>query len=108
MTDQLTEADMLTENEAICEKLLGWKRLIYTTGILWEHPPTGVSKTPAFDNWSDAGLILDALKAAGEKPRVFVRADDQWGCMGWGCGGVGSTAFAAIRSAALEYIRSRP
>lgn len=104
----LTDAQ-IAENELICEKLLGWEvRPRFGNNPCGLFFPDGrVANGPySFTTWAEAGLILDALKAAGEKPRVFVRADEQWGCMGWHCGGVGSTAFAAIRAAALEYIKA--
>ena len=83
------------ENELICERLLGWKKLLkaspgvargswisgsngtpgeYATtdqqphAAIWQgpyEPGTGGSHggmlTPAFDNWMDAGLILNAF-----------------------------------------------
>lgn len=97
------------ENALICEKLLGLQKHCDEPDCTCWRTADGARYwgDHSFDNWADAGRILDALKQAGEKPRLFVRADGQWGCMGWGCGGVGVTAFAAVRAAALEYIRSK-
>jgi len=112
MTDQLTEVDMVAENELICEKLLGWKRLIYTTCILWERPPNGVTETPSFTTWADAGLILDEFESRAPAERVDSVnyrsvAGEQMKKLGVLLSR-GELRPLAIRAAALDYVRSLP
>lgn len=108
MTEQRTPDSLSTqqENELLCEKLLEWKRLVYTTKVMWEHPPTGVSDTPSFTTWADAGLILEALDRV---EALGVEVGNAVGC--WYCEidlevKREPTGPLAVRSAALEYIRS--
>jgi len=105
------------ENELICEKLLGWKlggRNRFGTKM-WLDNPYGddgaqwnTVVTPSFDTWAEAGLILDALSAAGIRAGLENLPSDHWAFRIFK-GAVfqfGTTGPLAIRTAALEYIKS--
>jgi hypothetical protein len=113
MDEQRTPDELGTENEAICETLLGWKRSSIV-GYWFPSPcHVGTLKTPAFDTWADAGLILDALDAKniGVEVGNFANFEEHWYCDFEGMAlptPKGRTAPLAIRACAIEYIRSLP
>lgn len=102
------------ENELICEKLLGWRRLPtgrWNNGLGNEYSNIYGDQwplTPSFTTWADAGLILEALVARNE---VTLNGDSRFKSI-WTCelGNGGSDAHMsgplAIRAAALSYIES--
>jgi hypothetical protein len=113
-------SDVTTEEEniEICLRLLGWRRHPDPELSGWYAPPddgcfmnSAVHKQfPTFSTWGDAGLIMDALRAKGIT--FFKLISREWG---WHLDMPESvdddahdTGPLAIRSAALEYIRSLP
>jgi hypothetical protein len=103
MDAQRSPEDRVTQNEIICEKLLGWvKRPSDIPGISfsgWCVPNGPDESTPSFGTWAEAGLILDALQSmAGWES---ARACSQFG---WLLKTRELTPLA-IRAEALEYIR---
>lgn len=91
------------ENELICEKLLGWTSDSYIEGRKWpwldRHGNRRVV-TPTFTDWASAGLILDVLQGLGTAASYHaLKALDAafYNCR---------LTPAAIRTVALEYIRS--
>lgn len=104
----LPSPQVQAENEAICERLLGWAATRGPLmGTAW---PVGGAwiPTPTFLTWSEAGLILEALQKAGRTPSLEVN-DGQWDCYGnepynaW-FHARADTAPAAVRAAALAYL----
>lgn len=103
--------EQITQNELICEKLLGW-RLLGRSGscdTIWSLPNgrDGRQGTPSFTTWAEAGLILEALPKEHEYVVGYCDIDKQWYCGQ----AVGSDTYAltgplAIRAAALEYIKA--
>lgn len=105
------------ENELICEKLLGWRRLTHNGVTWWEVPSTAgefqpcVLVTPSFTTWAEAGLILDALQVAGQEPDLW-NVDAYWYVQASTVGQPyediphALTAPLAIRAAALAYIKA--
>lgn len=101
------------ENELICEKLLGWEKVLMPEDNYpafkrsWCHDPI---YAPSFTTWPDAGLLLEALAKRGVAIRVGTSDPGMWGC--WliehPCQALATTAPNAVRAAALEYIRSLP
>ncbi len=112
MAEQRTPDELTTqqENELLCEKLLEWKRLVYTTKVMWEHPPTGVSDTPCFITWADAGLILDQFEGLAPVERVdsisYSSCAEQQMVDLAKLLRVGRLRPADIRAAALKYIKA--
>lgn len=122
--EQVPPEDRVTQNEIICEKLLGWiKRPSDIPGISfsgWCVPNGPDESTPSFTTWADAGLILEAWTAAGNDydidgtshesgPRISARLRRIKGISYVGdFGGCAETAPIAVRAAALKYIRSLP
>jgi uncharacterized iron-regulated membrane protein len=111
MEDRLRREQTQTENELLCEKLLGWIKHEYRDDSLaWEMPPKAgeyqptIFYTPSFTTWSDAGLILDALfdvhrRAYPDESVTKLTIEwDRSKC---------STLPTGVRAAALEYIRSQ-
>lgn len=110
------------ENELICSKLLGWKRVGYMPdkSFSWLVAPELIQRdTPSFTTWAETGLILDALskKASGGDYVVTVSYRIGDGCWyayytPWSRQRVaiqnGATGPLAIRAAALAYIRAAP
>lgn len=109
MTEHRTTKDLSIdqENDLICERLLGWKRICdqpdgwEASGDWFWRAPSGTecSDTPRFTSWSDAGLILAALQCVGSdavpwRRLLGIRLTQ----------GLLDTGY--IRVAALEYIRS--
>jgi hypothetical protein len=98
------------DNELLCEKLLGWEVSSIIGYWFPSQDHAGTRRTPSFDTWADAGLILDALAKRGVAIRVGTSDPCMWGC--WliehPCQALATTAPNAIRAAALEYIRSLP
>lgn len=114
MTEQRTPEAMSTqaENELICEKLLGWHRCSpgskgHRNGYQWQEERC----TPWFSTWADAGLILDALAKAGQRPDLGHYADGEWHCMVNATDECETVMFStgplAIRDAALAYIEAK-
>lgn len=121
MDPHRTPDELAAENELICEKLLGWKPAPVTAfghkswypnpygddGEQWRSEPT-----PSFDTWAEAGLILEALAKAGQRPDLGYYTDCEWHCMINATDecmpNMFSTGPAAIRDAALAYIGSLP
>lgn len=102
-----------TENELICEKLLGWKRWAGRGQVwkgLWSTKNFQIqtTDTPTFTTWAEAGLILDALDAI--EPEVILRKfrvnDVNWTARTCKSEGFGNTGPLAIRAMALEYLRA--
>lgn len=113
-----TPDELATENELICEKLLGWYKW-FPRGQQWagrwadKHHQFMAYSTPSFDNWADAGLIMDALDAKnlGVEVGNYANLDEHWYCDIESLGppvNKASTAPLAVRAAALAYIRSLP
>ena len=116
------------ENEAICLRLLGWIKVANATQekpAVWHEKLTattgrGGMYTPTFTDWAEAGLILDTLFLSDETVVEYTFIPiDRAGCMSGfririsdlrdpfnPINAKGATGPLAIRSAALEYIRS--
>lgn len=95
-------SDEMTQNELICEKLLGWKRAVRGTlsGCqFWHTEPTQL-RTLSFTAWDEAGLILMVMQREMKRPDILAELAD----------GLAEGNFdpGSIRAAALEYIRSLP
>lgn len=113
--EQRTPEDRVTQNEIICEKLLGWiKRPSDIPGISfsgWCVPNGPDESTPSFATWADAGLILDALAKAGQRPDLGHYRDGEWHCMVNATDDLVPQTFStgplAIRDAALAYIEAK-
>lgn len=107
MTELIPPDELTAENELICEKLLGWKVAeagwIKQDGFMY-----GGCGTPSFTTWAEAGLILDRMS---QMNWVMLEKIADWTCSidsGYEpTVGVGSTAIAAIRDAALKYIGAK-
>ena len=88
-----------TPDELICEKLLGWKQAdggwLKQDGFMYAG-----CGTPSFTTWADAGLILDKLQSLSTAAayRALKMLDGAF----YNC----RLTPAAIRAAALSYIRS--
>ena len=112
------------ENELICEKLLNWKRCPSAGEQQWycnydrRDPASGpflTVVTPSFTTWAEAGLILEAMTAAKVEWDIHTAqvGGSSVQVVLWHCSRRIPTdwidsAPLAIRSAALEYIRSLP
>ena len=109
------------ENIEICLRLLGWRRHPDPELSGWYAPPddrcfmnSAVHKQfPTFSTWADAGLILDALRAHKVTLINLGCAElERWECgiaaPGFEQAFIDESGPLAIRSAALEYIRSLP
>lgn len=119
MTEQRTPDELTAENELICEKLLGWQRRKcfspYDGRFMGYDFLDGKRETtaPSFTTWADAGLLMDALAKAGQRPDVSCYDGTDWVCLVNATDGdvipkVDKSAPLAIRAAALAYIRSLP
>lgn len=113
MTEQRTPEEFVTENELICEKLLGWRKRtagFATPGIEfygWRLPNGLEQPTPSFTTWAEAGLILEALSAAGLKTVVGDKSvSGSWWCTADAICQLRNTGPLAIRAAALAYIQA--
>jgi hypothetical protein len=115
MTEQRTP-DLLSteqsENHLLCEKLLGWEKVLMPEDNYpafkksWCHDPV---YAPTFTTWADAGLILEALRSKGVITSIqFTTAG--YCAIGRWCSPMPATENipAAIRAAAIEYVRSEP
>jgi len=113
-TELRTPEDRVTQNELICEKLLGWvKRPSDIPGISfsgWCVPNGPDESTPSFTTWAEAGLILEAIDKIGlDEGSVDVgNGVNLWYCERGQRISQAATGPLAIRAAALEYIRSLP
>lgn len=114
MSEQQLTPEQVGENELICERLLGWSRIPPPEGVIcWDKGDTHTSRTPSFTTWAEAGMILDALVRAGQRPDVSYY--DRWysfvdaNCReGDEFPDAHDSGPLAIRAAALAYIRSLP
>lgn len=96
------------ENELICERLLGWKRSL--AGHCYEVSGERIWDTPTFSTWTDAGLVMEWMKAKGLE---IVLARSPRGKGDWRfCIGpphirysYGDTGPLAVRAAALTYLK---
>lgn len=121
MTTQRTPDALSIErqNEAICEKLLGWKRatsmLVVKPDFIWMDGHVR-RKTPRFITWAEAGPLLQALRAkcaidihsktgGGWLLVPSRRNPDQLGFLRIG-DYMGDELPPLIRAAALEYIKA--
>ena len=90
------------QNEAICERLLGWKRHDGVHAYPAQAWVTGDGQgayTPTFTTWEGAGLIIDAFKANWPASREQLKT----------LGGaliLGYLSEEEVRAAALEDVRS--
>lgn len=114
----MTEAATQQENELICERLLGWHRCTQDAQhYYWHLEPCDHERRnqlqrslPAFIDWHDAGLILDAVIAKGGSYMLEYDYGRERACMrirvrGWWAVGVERrTSIEAIRAAALALI----
>lgn len=116
MDTQRTPDELGIENEAICEKLLDWKRSSIVGYWFPSQERVGTVRTPSFITWADAGLILNALAFRGFSFDLsHTQTEDglmQFGLIVWFPGKRYTVDTdmpqLAIRAAALEYIRSLP
>lgn len=107
MNEQVTPDAMSTqdENNLICEKLLRlkWTWIPHASLFVWaDDNRQTFSFISKFDTWAEAGLILDVLQDLGTAAAYSaLRSLDAtfYNCR---------LKPAAIRAAALEYIRSLP
>lgn len=115
-TENLSPETRLAENELICEKLLGWRRLTHSGVTWWEPPSTGKFQPTmlaalSFESWAEAGLILDALVAKKAYP-VVGRCATVWTCTAYAKAhmfeqaGCDESGPLAVRAAALEYLKA--
>lgn len=112
MTTQVPPDELNAENALICEKLLGWTQSSVKGYWYPNQTQAGSVSTPKFTGWYHAGLILDALAKAGQRPDLGHYADGEWHCMINATDECETVMFTtgplAIRDAALEYVRSLP
>jgi hypothetical protein len=101
----------------ICEKLLGLTKHCRDEDCLDWRTAAGKRYwgTPSFTTWAEAGLILDALISAGVYVSVHHgESGDRWKAVfHWDRYESMTCKFAvnapaAIRAAALDYVRSLP
>jgi hypothetical protein len=92
------------ENELICSRLLGWAReecySQYTglsMGFVWKRGEHDYPGWQTFDDWSSAGLLLDAMQALMQRPDLLAELADKLA--------EGNLTPAEIRAAALEHSR---
>lgn len=100
------------ENELICRLLFGWE----LHGDEWwgaGQLQCYVGDTPTFEDWSSAGLVLEALNRLSDVGWVLGNADPRLGvrCFSMGINGykhaaIRDTGPRAIRAAALAYLRT--
>lgn len=106
-----------TENELICEKLLGWRRLCHNDVTWWEPPSTGKFQPTmlaalSFETWDEAGMILDQFESRAPEERVDSvnyksAAGEQMKKLGILLSR-GQLRPLDIRAAGLDYVRSLP
>lgn len=97
------------ENERICEKLLGWRRLTHNGVTWWEPPSTGKFQPTmlaalSFETWDEAGLILDELQRLSYDRRSAADVLLKLGDLVIGA----LLTPAAIRAAVLALIGEKP
>jgi hypothetical protein len=110
---------MQTENELICEKLLGWRMVCRSPddhSAVWNSTYAS-QRTPSFTTWADAGLILEKLDCfdiyhTNQYWTLAISAPRPQG-MGQTMprpfeGHSEISGPLSIRAAALSYIRSTP
>ena len=101
---------MSTENELICEKLLGWKRTDSRSPAIYVTDIEDVGRVaPSFTTWAEAGLILHALRLKGQTFFALNSREAGWyfDLPDGATQGYFHSGPLAIRAAALEYIRSQ-
>lgn len=104
---QLTPEQLAAENALICE-FLGWKRCSSSecSGFIDSDGDHHYDVT--FTSWADAGLILEALSARECKSAVGDKSiSGSWWCTVGPICELRDTGPAAVRAAALAYIRSQ-
>jgi hypothetical protein len=112
MSEQRTPDELTAENDLICTKLLGLTKHCSAPSCPDWRTADGKRfwSNPTFDNWADAGLILNALAATAVYfEHGYDDNDNEWFCEirpHWSIWA--TTGPLAIRAAALEYIRSLP
>lgn len=101
------------ENELICERLLRWRKLFPSSPlpgiefIGWRDNYGFDKPTPAFTTWAEVGLVLEALSSRDCKSAVGDKSiSGGWWCTVGPICELRDTGPAAVRAAALEYIRS--
>lgn len=101
--DELTTLSTLRESQLICEKLLGWQpcEIKGKAGVVSWHTNGRILPTPSFDNWAEAGLILDALQKLSYDKRAAADVLISLGDLLIGA----RLTSAFIRAAALDYIK---
>jgi hypothetical protein len=108
---QLAPDELNAENALICEKLLGWAQSSVKGYWYPNQAQAGSVSTPTFTSWHHAGLILDALAKAGQRPDLGHYRDGEWHCMVNATDDLVPATFGtgplAIRDAALAYIEAR-
>lgn len=102
--------ELNAENALICEKLLGWTQSSVKGYWYPSDKHAGSVSTPTFTSWHHAGLLLEALAKAGQRPDVSHYNDGEWHCMVNATDECVPTMFRtgplAIRDAALAYIEA--
>lgn len=110
-TEQRTPDELNAENSLICEKLLGWTQSSVKGYWYPSGKQAGSVSTPTFTSWHHAGLLLEALAKAGQRPDVSHYNDGEWHCMVNATDDLVPATFStgplAIRDAALAYIEAR-
>lgn len=116
MTTQRTPDEMSSENALICEKLLGLTKHCDAASCPDWRTADGKRfwSNPTFDNWSDAGLILDALADRGFSFDLSHTQTEsglmQFGVVVWFPGKRytvdADSLLIAIRAAAAEYAKA--
>lgn len=114
MNEKVPSEDRVTQNELICEKLLGWvKRPSDIPGISfsgWCVPNGPDESTPSFTTWADAGLIIDRFEELAPVERVdslfYSSCAEQQLVDLAKLLRVGRLRPADVRAAALEYIKA--
>ena len=109
----LAPEDRVTQNELICDRLLGWRKNTY------QHPDSSIAftgwedddrSTPSFTAWAEAGLIIDRFEELAPVERVdsvsYSSCAEQQMLNLSKLLRVGKLRPADVRAAALEYIKA--
>jgi hypothetical protein len=113
------------ENDLICEKLLGWKKVlpsVWPDPAIWSEQLTpntgrGGMETPTFTAWAEAGLILEAVAKTDRTYTINLSSNASdgscWEFVIFFRASEPVRAFAetgplAIRAAALAYLKAQP
>lgn len=93
------------ENEMLCGKLLGWRRLSAADGgTVWNAQDGSRLETPTFLTGADAARLIQAMSNAALYPRIRQMDDGHWSCsLTNGVLSNGPTMWEAIRSAAITH-----